>query len=273
MKFRAASIKLLERGWVSIPLGLDAAGKPKRPLPREWPTVRREIVPHLMWGRAQGLGIVLGPASDNLAVIDIDHQGLARAVFSLLAMEWTLTKLMPRMVFTGRNNLHVYVREDVPSASTSMRRDWHEHADISIELKGQGTQVAAPPTPGYTLATGAALPLRVHNIGEYWQRIAEALQVTAPDTSDGRTASGYPAPWQPSVLEGDRNNAIYVEASRLCDAGLTLEQAYAHMKIRVETAYQKGIGWLEVQRTIRSAYRKQQLPPQGPRKGVSRKWR
>ena len=79
--FRRVAVSLLERGWLSIPLTLDANGFAKKPITPNWTGLARttETIESLPWAQAHGIGIVLGPASSNLAVLDIDDKGLAEA--------------------------------------------------------------------------------------------------------------------------------------------------------------------------------------------------
>jgi len=88
-----------------------------------------------------------------------------------------------------------------------------------------------------------------------WEALALRLgiqQATLP------TNAGYPQPWQPDVVAGDRNRALYIEAHRLREAKMPLEQALAVLQVRWERNYQSGgQSWQEAERTIRSAYRKE----------------
>ena len=67
---------------------------------------------------------------------------------------------------------------------------------------------------------------------------------------------GYPAPWRETVLEGRRNNALFVESCRLAEAGMPLGSALATMMARLELAYVGRVDRGEAERTIRSAYRR-----------------
>ncbi len=93
-----------KRGWVPHPLGLDSSGFPKRPLSRDWPhlTSDPDTVGSLPWGQARGLGLVLGPASGNLAVIDVDNAKLGVEIVGL----FTGSGVQTRLVETVRKRLH-----------------------------------------------------------------------------------------------------------------------------------------------------------------------
>ena len=69
--------------------------------------------------------------------------------------------------------------------------------------------------------------------------------------------AGYPKPWLPQVETGDRNKALFVEAHRLREARMPIEQAIPILKERFNQAYdQGGVDEQEIINTIRSAYSK-----------------
>lgn len=243
MNFLVAAQSYASRGWLPIPLGLDGQGFPKRPLPKNWPNLDLiEALALPQWADCAGLGIVLGKASNGLAVIDIDDPELAEAAFALCAHI--------RCVRTVRRRAHIYVVEEAPSQSTASVVQWHGR-QIKFELKAQRTQVAAPPTPGYEVVHDVP-PKRVPNILAAWEGLADRLGVVMEVQS-----AGYPPPWQEHVGDGERNQSAYVEAHRLREAGLPLPQALAFMEHRWLTYYQAGgQDWLEIERTVQSAYKK-----------------
>ena len=106
--YKAAQAMHASYGWISQPLMLDGSGKPKRPIVKDW--TQLQSIDGLPWVRAMGLGIVLGPASNNLGVIDVDDNAMADAVFALMVREHVET----RMVRTISNNLPVSCREPQP---------------------------------------------------------------------------------------------------------------------------------------------------------------
>ena len=105
--FRSAADILYDRGWLTIPLVPDANGYPKPPITNHWTELSRtrETLDGLPWERAQGLGIVLGTRSSNLAVVDIDDASLADVVLELMPT---------RGVRTIRKRAHLYVIEPFP---------------------------------------------------------------------------------------------------------------------------------------------------------------
>jgi len=235
------------RGWLPIPLGLDAQGFPKRPLTPNWPNLDLIEALSLDWSTAKGLGIVLGPASNNLAVLDIDDQELAEAAFKLCTHT--------RCVRTIRKRGHVYVIEDTPSGSTASTVNWYGRA-IKVELKATGTQVAAPPTPGYEIVHDLP-PKHVANIGVAWDGLAERLGIVME-----LQRAGYPPPWQEHVPDGERNQSAFVEAHRLREAGLSYALALEHLRFRWETHYQQGgQDWAEIERAVKSAYKRGEVRP------------
>lgn len=253
----AAVAYFKEQHWATIPLGLDSGGFPKRPLPQAWQqaTADKESLTALWRGfDPKGIGIVLGPCSDNVAVIDVDDQELGIEVTGALLFGHVKT----RIVQTVRKRVHVYVQEETPSNSTRFFVTY-KGRQVTIELKAQGTQVAAPPTPGYTLVATDP-PIRVPTVRDAWVSIARKLGL---DISPAASTSGYPPAWQKQVGKGERNNAIFIEAHRLREARMPLDDALDVMRLRVEGRYEAGdISWHEIERTVRSAYRSGEIAAQ-----------
>lgn len=255
---------IFSRGWTPVALGLDAKGKPKRPLAAAWQRIPHDMarVKAQPWATAQGMGIILGPASDNLAVIDIDDNALASRVFATLVRGHVYT----RMAWTGRKNLHVYVREKEPSEPKIRRITW-QGREIPIELKAKGQQVAAPPTPGYSICDREGWkPIEVPTVLAAWLSIEKRLGIEPPTEA----AQNYPKPWGITVPAGERNRAAFVEACRLREAGMPFEQARELMQSRFNQAYEPGESWHAIEKTIRSAYRRGALSETD---GLDQRWR
>ena len=241
--FFLAALDYFQQGYTCIPLGLDAAGFPKRPIPVGWTQLphRLELIQAADWGEAKGIGIVLGPSSGNLGVIDLDDVDLAEC-----AAKWTKHT---RTVRTVRGRAHVYVKERTLSKPRSFKVLWHGK-QVQIELKCQGTQVACPPTPGYSILSEAD-PKEVENIGAAWMGLARCLGIEASEPE------GYPKAWRDKVSAGERNKSAYVEAHFLRQARMPLDMALRIMELRWQADYEKGEeDWAEVARTIESAYAK-----------------
>ena len=242
--FFLAAMEYFTKGYTCIPLGLDSNGFPKRPIPVGWSQLphRLEAIQALDWGSAQGIGIVLGPSSGGVSCIDLDDVELAEA-----AARWTTHT---RTVKTIRGRGHVYVRERTPSKSRSFNVLW-KGRQIQIELKGAGTQVACPPTPGYAVLSDAE-PKEVNSIATAWAGLARCLGIEY-----NANGEGYPKPWQEKVSAGERNKTAYVEAHFLREARMPLPLALRIMHLRWQADYEKGEeSWDEVARTVESAYTK-----------------
>lgn len=266
-----AALVMLDRGWLAIPLGPDSEGRPKRPLTLNWPnlTRSRSTLESLPWKDAKGLGIVLGATSSNLAAIDLDDIPLTNAVWRALSKENTQEPFSyeppPRMVRTIRGRGHLYVQEKTPSRSRRYQVKFFGQA-VTVELKTTGNQVAAPPTPGYILLVNGPL-YPCNTIQEAWDDLCvlveanyEGALVVPEDGPDGAHA-GYPQPWQEVVPLHERNQTLYIEAHRLREARMPLEQALGLLLARVGQNYTPGgFSREEAEATIRSAYAKG-LPP------------
>lgn len=266
MNFLDAAREYYLRGWCSTPLGLDTEGRPKRPIANNWqhPTLDWDTIAALPWANAEGIGVVLGSVSSNLGVIDIDDVELAAEVWAHLEQ----SPVAHYFVSTIRKRGHLYLTERIASPSTRFEIEYHGRR-VTIELKANGTQVAAPPTPGYALL-GTQGPASVHDgLSGAWAALTAVLglQVRA-GRQPGHGAAGYPRAWAENVPEGERNNALFIEACRLAEARMPLPSAIETMLARTQVAYAGRMAAFEVERTVRSAYRKVQSPRTGGRGGM-----
>lgn len=259
--FKAAALDYFNRGWTAIPLILDANRLPKRPFSDNWQHTSHDWdeIAGLPWHQALGIGLVLGPASDNLAVIDIDCVPLA---VELLRVLQTRPDAKYYYVRTGRNRCHLYFREGVATAPHTMNGLRWRDETFGAELKGKGQQVAAPPTPGYTFLGTTFAPTPVADIHAAWRPIVATMGIASSETHD-RGAAGYPSAWRETLKEGERNNALYVESCRLAEAHMPYEAALQTMLARVRLAYEGLIPEHDVMVTVRSAYRRINKPKAG----------
>lgn len=263
--FKAAARDYFDRGMTAIPLVNDSDGRPKRPFsdgwqhtPNDWPTI--EALP---WERALGIGVVLGEASDNLGVIDLDDVPLAAAIFEAL----TEAGSPFYAVRTIRQRGHLYFRQGIITDSRTYRHlSWRDSPDFTVELKTRALQVAAPPTPGYAFCGTSRSPTPIGTLASAWDAIAHTMGVETPHSADGKASSApssYPRAWQKLVTDGERNNAIYVESCRLAEAGMPLASAIETMVARVGVAYAGGTANSRVEVTVRSAYKRVHKPLRG----------
>ena len=160
---------------------------------------------------------------------------------------------------TARQRGHVYFYERELSLS-SKRTYVYKGQDVGIELKSNGTQVAAPPSPGYSLIKTGVEPMAVSSIASGWSWIMDCLnrhghEITLKTLPDGG-ANRFPSPWQRNVPAGERNDTCYVEAHRLREAGMSQEIALDLMRGRWEQHYEAGQDWSEIENTVLSAYKK-----------------
>jgi hypothetical protein len=250
-----------DRGWLCIPLRKDANGFSKIPIVPGWSSLPStiETVQSLEWEKASGLGIVLGEKSNSLAVLDVDDEALAQAIMLYC---WDRLDTSPRLVRTARNRLHIYFQEiDYPSPSSKQIVKF-DGREVTVELKANGTQVAAPPTPMYKLLNHPQEPMPFFSIAQAWEFIVDCLK-DSPAVSrleltvDSFTGKRYPKPWQDTVQGGSRNESAYVEAHQLREASMPLDKALKVMHARFKEDYeQQGITWEEIKRTVESAYMK-----------------
>lgn len=240
-----------ERGWVTTPLTIDSGGFPKKPFVEGWQhtPLDWDAISSQPWDMAKGIGIVLGSRSGNLVALDIDDEELADAVVNLFEVKQTHT----RLVRTARNRLHCFITAEAHLESRRFKVLYHNR-EVTIELKGTGTQVAAPPTPGYK-AVDTSPPLPSPSPQAAWESIRHTLGLL-PVAGEGGGNGNYPSPWQDKVKEGDRNDAIYIESHRLREAGVPLTMAIEIMEVRIEKGYEGFMPVHEVRQTVASAYSK-----------------
>lgn len=238
--------QFIARGWTPVALGFDAKGKRKRPIHDGWQNLNRSTALRQPWRSAKGIGILCGPASRNLAVIDLDDHDLAADAFAYFARSHAKF----RFVWTTSYRGHLYFYEREPSASRRYKVRYKDK-ELGIELRCAGNQVAAPPTPGYTLAHEWE-PQEVDNIGAAWAVIERVLGV---ERIDNTTLSGYPRAWA-SIAPGDRNNQVYMDAHALCRAGMPIGEAEELLVLRFRSEMNNGFTEHELRRTVQSAYLK-----------------
>ncbi len=271
--FRAAARDNLEQySWVCHPLRRNNEGYVKKPIVEGWQNLKAdlEVISALPWEQAEGMGIVLGPASGNLAAIDVDDEELAADSAAWLSRQ----HICPLMAWTARRRIHVYCIEPTPSRSRKLAMLYHCRR-VGIELRAEGNQIAAPPTPPYMFLNATWEPW-YGSVGDLWIKMALALGVTYPPADIPSAASGgagYPRPWQSEAGKGQRNDALFVESCRLAQAGVPYEDALEIVCIRFEKAYEKGgMDRREIERTVKSAFnrvsRSRPTPPTSPEQPI-----
>ena len=257
---REAAIRMFEeRSWLCIPLRKDTNGLAKIPITQGWTNLEPSlsIVESLPWEKADGLGIVLGEQSNNLAVLDVDDAELAQVI---MLKCWNSLSTSPRLVRTARGRLHIYFEEmDGPSLSSKQVVKF-DGREVVVELKANGTQVAAPPTQRYKLLNHPEPPLPFFSIAMAWEFITDCLTASSDRLqlpSGLTTTRRYPEPWQDVVPAGQRDDSAYIEAQQLRSAQMPIEKALKIMYARFTEGYeQQGFSWYEVEKSVRSAYKK-----------------
>lgn len=258
--FIAAARAYIRDGFTPIALGPDADGRPKKPLAYQW----ANLTPHdprtrkQGWKRATGIGLLCGPHSNNLEVIDIDDEELAEAIFVKFARAHSHV----RFVWTVRGRGHIYLRVRVPNERPG---PWHgqwEGREVRGELRGRGMQVAAPPTPGYILAREEP-PQVVESARKAFDAICLAMGI---QPIEGAGGGNYPPAWRDIVREGSRNDSLYVEACKLAAVRMPFERAVELLRLNVELHYEDGerMADKEFRDTVMSAYRRAWPKVAGP---------
>jgi len=248
-------------GWVCHPLGPDNNGLPKRPITKDWTNIEPniQVIENLNWDDASGIGLITG-AKSGISAIDIDDSGLALLIPLLFDHH-------PLLVSTARNRGHMYVQEIDGASASSKFFVVYQGRDICIELKGNGTQVAMPPSPNYQWLLchtktdeHKSEPFKVSSIADAWEFIMDCINyeygndtITFKEPTHVNTG---PRTWSSHVQEGARNDSAYVEAHRLKRSGMSEEQAIEIMLLRVDSAYEGAMSEQEIIQTVKSAYKK-----------------
>ena len=93
-----------------------------------------------------------------------------------------------------------------------------------------------------------------------WEFITDCLTASSDRLqlpSGLTTTSRYPEPWQDVVPAGQRDDSAYIEAQQLRSAQMPIEKALKIMYARFTEGYeQQGFSWYEVEKSVRSAYKK-----------------
>ena len=166
---RSAAATYGARSITVCPLGLDDNGIAKVPLSDVYPRFRPDDNPSQDWSRADGLGIVLGSPSGNLAVIDVDDLGLSEYLLRHLQAE----PAPPLMVTTARGRLHAYCVEPTPSRPLDLEVRYQSRRCL-VQLLATACVAAAPPTPGYGWLDAKSNP-SYRTVGAICNRIAKDL--------------------------------------------------------------------------------------------------
>ena len=218
-----------------------------------------QVIENLNWDDASGIGLITG-AKSGISAIDIDDSGLALLIPLLFDHH-------PLLVSTARNRGHMYVQEIDGASASSKFFVVYQGRDICIELKGNGTQVAMPPSPNYQWLLchtktdeHKSEPFKVSSIADAWEFIMDCINyeygndtITFKEPTHVNTG---PRTWSSHVQEGARNDSAYVEAHRLKRSGMSEEQAIEIMLLRVDSAYEGAMSEQEIIQTVKSAYKK-----------------
>src|SRR6266545_1390562 len=108
---RSAATVYASRSITVCPLCLDSDGIAKVPVSDLYPRFHTADNLAHDWSEADGLGIVLGRPSGNMAVIDVDDAGLSEYLIRHLQTR----DAPPLMVETAHRRLHIYCVEPTPS--------------------------------------------------------------------------------------------------------------------------------------------------------------
>lgn len=128
-----------------------------------------DIEAHFNSGKAKGLAIICGKVSGNLEVIDVDvkYDTTGTLFENLMSCIYEVSKELAdklMIVQTKSGGYHIYYKCKViagnqklaqrPATAEEIKENPNEKVLVLIETRGEGGYVVAPPTEGYTLASG-----------------------------------------------------------------------------------------------------------------------
>jgi hypothetical protein len=143
--------KYIAAGVSVIPVRADGS---KAPLISGWRSYSNKMADDATlneWfggGKIVGLGIVPGPASGNLVILDFEHDGNGSAYvewLQTLPEELRALVLTLPTVSTPSGGRHVYIRLSQPQPGCKLAR--YAGGKTKIEIRGEGHQVLAPGCP------------------------------------------------------------------------------------------------------------------------------
>ncbi len=139
----------VRRGLSVIPIKTDGTKAPKLTGWREFSKRRPTDEELAVWfAGPAGIGVVPGPASGNLVVLDFESK-LGRPAFPewIARLSPALTALVPTfpIVRTPSGGRHVWVR--LPDAEAGGRVCRYADGSTKIEVRGEGHQILAPGCP------------------------------------------------------------------------------------------------------------------------------
>lgn len=213
-----------ERGMVTLPL----RAREKRPLHVGWRVPDPDA-----WVAAPpdaNLGVLCGPASGGLVVLDFDTRDALRDAIGMRAEELAIHTLVAR---TARG-WHVYARH--PSART--RSPWK-----GLDVRAEGSMVVAPPSihpsgvayefihTDAPIASLPLLPIDLVAVGQQdaieivvdWVGVEEWISAQAPKLRDSWRALREGAPNETF----DRSRADFAIARCLWEAGYSVDEVAA----------------------------------------------
>lgn len=147
-----AAKKYIEYGYSPIPL---MEGE-KRPKLKDWTKYKDSPITDLTLFNTSGLGLVCG--YNNLEVLDIDAKHFTGNEFEefIELLEVNDGNLLSKMVIqsTPSGGFHFLYRCEFIEGNQKLAKN--ESKEVTFETRGIGGQVAAWPTPGYSLETKAS---------------------------------------------------------------------------------------------------------------------
>ncbi len=223
----------------------------------------------MWWGRRPdaNIGLPTGERS-GFDVVDIDlHDGASgfpafeRARREGLVGGWAL------VVRTPSGGIHAYY----PHARGVEQRSW-QSPTAHVDFRGDGGYVVAPPSLCST-AAGRVRPYELATVAQQAPGPVDAARLRSflepPRPPRFVDAPSSPAPgagadparlaaWVAARPEGGRNAGLFWAACRMVESGFDLPSATGALG---DAAHRSGLGPREIERTIRSAFRRSATRP------------
>lgn len=236
-----AARKYVERGFSVIPVNTIDHPHPKWPALKTWK--RFQLNPPddetmKQWWHDKSklrLGLVTGPVSNEIAVLDIDNLELVKRV--LEDEEWSEGR---RIVQTPSGGIHIYFREHIAGGL--------RHFDGVGDIRAAGGYVVAPPSEGYKLIQAGSMPW-VDSLEEY---VEEEFFPYFDIDYEKKTPGGT---LPDEITEGARNDTLFRFAALMRGGRATEEEILAALRVANRDRCKPPLDDEDVERIAQSASR------------------
>ncbi len=224
---------------------------------RDYQTTKPTPEDYKKWFPAKttkGVAIICGETSNNLFVLDLDQKDLERILFP--EFDTLLEKTL--VIRTGSGKIHIYFRA-LESFERIQFKD--KEGKELLSIRSQGSYVVAPPSihpdtkQPYEIISSSET---IKGINDYKGFINEIenllLEKKLIVKSKQRKRSQSIISEQQKIIEGDRNNSLFVQSCNYRKKGLILEETTALLYKTNNDYCNPPLSEREVDTIVKSAY-------------------